>query len=61
MTAYYQIQYRKPEDRPDTWHRKCNCPTQAQAEKFIEVLENVSNVYIELRVVPVQDNEQDKQ
>lgn len=60
MTAYYQIQYRKPEDRPNTWHKKCNCKTQEQAEKFIDVLENVSNVYSELRVVPVQEHEQNK-
>ena len=55
--AHYQIQYKKHNDNPETWHIKCNCKTREQAEKFLDVLENVSNVYSDLRIVSIQENE----
>lgn len=51
----YKIICRKKTD-PFTWFVKCNCATQAQAEKFIEILSTAADVYIELRCVPITES-----
>ena len=52
MEQYYKIIYRKKAD-PDVWFLKCVCRTRDQAERFKDVLEQVSDVYAELKVLPV--------
>ena len=48
----YKIMYRKKAD-PEVWLTKCIVPLREQAEKFINILENVSDIYAELKVEPV--------
>ena len=54
--TFYRIIYRKKTD-PETWHIKCNCPEKWQAEKFIDNLLQCSNLYLELKIVPVSKND----
>jgi hypothetical protein len=57
----YQLQYQKLHDSSGEWFIKCTCSEKWQAEKFRDVLEQVSNVYKALQVVPVQVKEQKKE
>lgn len=50
---FYRIIYRLKTD-PEEWHIKCNCKELWQAEKFIDNLQQCSNVYQELKIVSVQ-------
>ena len=55
----YLLQYRKKtEPDPDKWFTRCKCPEKWQVEKFMGILETTSNVYAELRIVPVTEQEQ---
>ena len=57
VKTYYQIQYQKKTDRTGKWFVKCTCTEKWQAEKFCDVLEQVSDIYKALQVVPVQVRE----
>lgn len=61
VKTYYQLQYQKKTDKTGKWFIKCTCSEKWQAEKFRDVLEQVSNVYKVLQVVPVQVKEQKKE
>ena len=48
----YKLMYRKKAD-PGIWFIKCICETEQQANKFLQILLDVSDVYAELKIVPV--------
>lgn len=49
----YKLIYRKKTD-PCTWFIKCICEKREQAEKYLQILTDVSDIYAELKVVPVE-------
>ena len=50
----YQIKYRKLKDRTGKWFVKCTCLDKLAAERFIDVLNRVSDTYAELKIEPIQ-------
>lgn len=57
VKTYYQIRYQKKTDNTGKWFVKCTCTEKWQAEKFVDILEQVSDIYKALQVVPVQVKE----
>ena len=49
-STYYQIQYRKKADSVPKWYKKCNCRTELEAKRFLDILSQVSNIYSELKI-----------
>lgn len=51
--TYYRILYQKKQDTEKNWYsKKGYYETQMQAEKYISILEQVSDIYSALRVEP---------
>lgn len=51
--TYYKILYQKKQDLSGNWYtKKGYYETQTQAEKYISILEQVSDIYAALRVEP---------
>ena len=48
----YRIMCRKKTD-PEQWQVKTTCPEKWQAEKFIGILETASDIYLELKIIPI--------
>lgn len=48
----YKLIYIKKAD-PGTWFIKCICEKREQAEKYLQILTDVSDTYAELKIVPV--------
>lgn len=52
ICTQYKLIYCKKTD-PDTWYIKCICESLQQAQKYFQVLTDVSNIYQELKIVPI--------
>ena len=48
----YKLMYTLKTD-PATWLLKCTCKTETEAKKFVNILENVSDRYEQLKVEQV--------
>ena len=48
----YRLDYRPKKD-PGMWFTKCFCETLPEIEKYKQILIDVSDMYLELRIVPV--------
>lgn len=51
-TIKYQLICRKATD-PKKWIIRAVCSEKWQAEKFISILETASDIYLELKIIPV--------
>lgn len=49
----YKLIYRKKAD-PGIWFIKCICEKREQAEKYLQILTDVSDIYAELKIVPAE-------
>ena len=48
----YKLICRKKTD-PELWFIKCICKTKPEAEKYMQILKDVSDMYLELKIEPV--------
>lgn len=53
ISTEYKLIYTKKSD-PGTWFIKCICEKREQAEKYLQILTDVSDIYAELKIVPVE-------
>ena len=51
--TYFQIKYRKKTDSVPIWYVKCTCKTKLEADRFADILSQVSDIYSELKVEPI--------
>lgn len=56
--TYYQIKYKKKLDSVPKWYLKGTYRTKAEAERFMDVLSQVSDIYSELKVEPITIKEE---
>ena len=52
-STYFQIKYRKKSDPVPNWYVKCTCKTKIEADRFADILSQVSDIYTELKVEPI--------
>lgn len=51
--TYYQIKYRKKRDSVPKWYIKGTYRTKTEADRFADILSQVSDIYSELKVTPI--------